>query len=142
MNTKSTSEGTSEDSLTKDELLLKRSLQSHLDAKVDNLDYTVTSKLSAARHRAMSAKSESRYKTNTSDAWFSWTTVAGSTAVLAIAAVLGLQMFSSQTMQPADSFDQTAQHVLMEDLNLLSSSDDIEFYQSVDFLEWMENNSG
>ena len=30
----------------------------------------------------------------------------------------------------------------IEDLNILSATDDIDFYQSVEFLEWMENNAG
>jgi len=90
----------------------------------------------------MSGEGRTRSAKSAASNWLGWTTAAGSTAVLAIAVVLGLQFYSSTTPQSTDAVGQLSQQALIEDLNLLSSSDDIEFYQSVEFLEWMASNSG
>ena len=121
---------------------IEDSLQSHLDARADNLDYTVTSKLSAARHRALSLDATGESTKNSPTVWFNWVNAAGGTAVLALAIVFGMRVYSPIKPQTEDPIGLISQQVLMEDLNMLSSSDDIEFYQAVEFLEWMETNSG
>lgn len=150
MNKKSGLSGSSNDSLSdstlsKDGMLsdddpwFKESMQAHLDSKLDNLDYNVTSQLSAARYRALALEQTS---SKTARSWFDWTNALGATAVLAIAVFLGMQFYPSDSAPGIDTAEQVAQQVLIEDLNLLSASDEIEFYQSVEFLEWMESNSG
>ncbi len=123
------------------------SLRNHLDKQADNLDYTVTSKLSAARHRALALEHTDKSTANSIFSWFNWTTALGSTAVLAVAIFVSLQLLPTSTTQTTELTEvvlenNMTQQTLMEDLNLLSASDDIEFYQAVEFLEWMENNAG
>lgn len=129
-----------------DEQWITESLRDHLDAQSNNLDFNVTSKLSAARHRALAQE------TNTSTvgsfiSWFSWKTAVASTAVVALT-IFATQQFYQTNPEPAigvnDSIaaNQVPQQVLIEDLELLTASDDIDFYQSVEFLEWMAINSG
>lgn len=143
-------------SLNEAEAKIGEALKAHLDMQAENLDFSVTSKLSAARHRALAqerlpehnGKNANHSRTRSSGSWFNWTNAVGSTAVVALAIVLGTQFYPLNTSQnngvtgPAIPTEQLAQHTLMEDLNMLSAADDIEFYQNVEFLEWMENNSG
>ncbi len=142
MDSESNNNVSTDDSLTRNEQLFKKSLHEHLDSQVENLNYTVSSKLSAARHRALSGDSSSLSNKGTQNDWLNWTNAAGGVLVLGVAVFGGLQFYSSGTSLSTDPADRIAQQVLMEDLNLLSSSDDIEFYQSVEFLEWMETYSG
>ncbi len=141
----------SDGSLLKSDQWMIDSLRTHLDSQADHLDFNTTSKLSAARRQALAqepvGESNISFARSRLASWFNWTTVVGSTAVIAAAIFLGLQfnlMNPSQVGGPAEwtTENQVSQQMLIEDLNLLSASDDIEFYQSVEFLEWMESNSG
>ena len=137
-----------QESLTQDEQTLKVHLSSHLDAQTEALDYNITSKLSAARHRALAAEqaSESSWL-----AGISWNMVARGTVAAAFLAFMVNQMIVDDTTpsEPlvAEVETQTEPVItttanIIEDLHLLSATDDIDFYQSVEFLEWMEMNSG
>ncbi len=129
-----------DDALSGDERAVKQALGQHLDTEVQALDFTVTSKLAAARHRAMD-----QYRTK--PAWhslFGWQSVAAGTATLAVAYVIGGQMLNTTTLQSVPDAAVTLEAgtgVLMEDLTILAEGDDIEFYQNIEFLEWLENNS-
>ena len=137
-----------QDTLTRDEQTLKAHLSSHLDAQADALDYNVTSKLSAARHRALAGEQagDSNWL-----AGISWNIVARGTVAVAFLAFMINQMIVDDTTpsapQVAEVETQTQPVItttanIIEDLHLLSATDDIDFYQSVEFLEWMEMNSG
>jgi len=99
-----------------------------------------------ARHRALAQE------TNTSTvgsfiSWFSWKTAVASTAVVALTIFATQQLYQTNPEQAIGLNDSVAanqvpQQVLIEDLELLTASDDIDFYQSVEFLEWMAINSG
>jgi len=142
MNDKPDTSSSSDKTMSKDELWIKESLSNHLDAQVESLDYTVTSKLSAARHRALALEQPKNSIFTAKKTWFSWTAALASTAVLVLAVTAGMRLLPQSQTQTVELAGQMSQAVLLEDLNLLSASDDIEFYQSVEFLEWMESNSG
>ncbi len=133
-------------SLDNDQWITK-ALSTHLDVQADNLDFNVSSKLSAARYRALAQQPSSQSSTRSKASWFNWTTALGSTAVLALVFLVSVQFFPMNPSQPSELAqvvppNQITQRELIEDLNLLSATDDIEFYQSVEFLEWLESNSG
>ncbi len=126
-----------------DEQWLEALVTQHLDANVENLDFNVSSKLSAARHRALaSAEEANRFSGSRITQWWSWPSLFASSAVLALAIFTGIQLFPSADESTSNLTAQSTQSKLMEDLTLLSASDEIEFYQSMEFLEWMEHNSG
>ncbi len=136
------------DSPMNDDQWITESLQSHLDAQVNDLDFNISTKLSAARHRALAQEQHNEHaQTKSLDSRFNWSTAMGTTAVLAITFFIALPFFPTDEL-PINNTEEVAisgplsGQVLMEDLNLLSASEDIEFYQSVEFLEWMESNSG
>ena len=120
-------------------------MQQHLDRQIDDIDFNVSSKLAAARHRAMDQHKAGNAGSVTD--WLNWPALAGGCAVLALALLVGNQ-FYTPTADTISGNTIIAQNIpvspgdLIEDLPLLSATDDIEFYQSIEFLEWMESNSG
>ena len=131
---------THSDSLSEDEIAVQRVLNKHLDAQVDELDYTITSKLSAARHKALAGESRSGRRTF-DFAGKQWPRVFVASCAVVLVALLALQLENS--VPEADNIQVAVNEPthFIEDLNILSAADDIEFYQSVEFLEWMENNA-
>lgn len=123
--------------LIEDERVVQCAVKAHLDAQVETLDFTVTSKLAAARHTALSALDEK-------PAWYKlpgWRTVAISTAALAMVYVISSQLLLTSAVQqrnPQIANLNTGE--LMEELTILAEGDDIEFYQNIEFLEWLEHN--
>ena len=147
MNNYSHPEHGSSNTSPKDVAQMKTLLSSHLDGQVENLDYNITSRLSAARHRALAGEQRPGRSMGVSRLLL----VGGMcTAVLASLLVTQIATDSdiSQTPQvtlidPAvQSGSVQKQTHIVEDLQLLSASDDIEFYESLEFLEWIETNSG
>jgi len=123
--------------INKDEFAIKEALNKHLDAEVNSLDFNVTSRLAAARHTALSNH-------QAKPLWqqmIGWRSVAGLAATIAVAYVIGSQLLVTSTMQPTPQTTEIATGELMEDLTILAEGDDIEFYQSIEFLEWLETNS-
>ena len=121
--------------LPEDDQWLKDSLNQHLNAKVDQLDFTVTSKLAAARHRAL--EQNIRQSSN----WLGVPAASAGVAVLALAVFISGKFYSPAPPITAPTSARVAQSDFMEDLPLLAAADDIEFYQSIEFLEWMEKYS-
>lgn len=129
------------DSLSDDELAVQNALNKHLDAQVENLDFNISSKLSAARHQALAgqARAGSRFF---GFAGLQWPGLVVASCAVVFVAFLALQL---NTVAPEADSSQVAIYEpthFIEDLNILSATDDIDFYQSVEFLEWMENNAG
>lgn len=140
-------EHTSNNALPKGAVELKALVSSHLDGQVDNLDFNITSRLSAARHRALAGEQRQGRSMGVSRL-----VLTGGMCAAILTTLLVTQMATdpdtSRTPQVAlmDSIDQPGsadrQTHLVEDLQLLSATDDIDFYESLEFLEWMETNSG
>lgn len=123
--------------LTDDEIAVKQTLSQHLDNEVEQIDFTVASKLSAARQRALAQQS-------TSTSWYGrlgWQHLATAVASLALVYVLASQIPGTNAPPPTEPGTEFVAVNLMEELSLLAEGDDIEFYQNLEFLEWLENNS-
>lgn len=155
------------DVLSEDELALQNVLNKHLDAQVENLDFNISSKLSAARHQALAGEPRVSKK-SFGIAGLQWPALVAASCAVVLVAFLAVQLNmeapeadSSQlavVLAPeADSLQlavveapeadslQLATYEpthFIEDLNILSAADDIDFFQSVEFLEWMESNAG
>ncbi len=119
-------------------------LQNHLDQEADNIDFVVSSKLKAARHRALAQDGVSTYGKPATNSRMPKPAFIASAAVFAVAMVLGLQWFNKGTLVAPQPTDQIAltQGAPVEDLNILTANDDIEFFQNIELLEWMDSNSG
>jgi hypothetical protein len=129
------------DVLTNDEFAMQSVLNEHLDAQVENLDFNITSKLSAARHQALAGQS-SAVSGRFTFVGLQWPGLVVASCAVVLVAFLALQF---NTLAPEADSQQVAINEsthFIEDFNILSATDDIDFYQSVEFLEWMENNSG
>jgi hypothetical protein len=129
------------DVLTTDERAVQKVLNKHLDAQVENLDFNISSKLSAARHQALAGQSRVGKK-SFGIVGLEWPGLVAASCAVVLIAFLTVQL---NTEEPeADSFQLATYEPthFIEDLNILSATDDIDFYQSVEFLEWMENNAG
>lgn len=128
-------------SFSDDELVVQKALNKHLDAQVENLDFNISSKLSAARHKALAGQSRAGSRLFGFPG-FQWPSLMVASCAVVLVAFLALQL---NTVAPEADSSQVAIYEpthFIEDLNILSATDDIDFYQSVEFLEWMENNAG
>lgn len=142
MNEKSTDSNSAENSPGGDDQWVGDTVRTHLDSKVDELDFNVTSKLSAARHRAMATDISSNRESGVFGKWLASPVLFSGVAVMALTFVLGSQYMSGEIAVPADQPVQLTQSDLIEDMNMLSATEDLEFFEAMEFLEWMENNSG
>ncbi len=98
-----------------------RKIRTILDQSVDDLDAVVSARLSGARHRALEVEKRPHR--------IGILPVAGlaSITVAMLAAVLWLHVPSQQ-----------APGIPVEDLELLVSSESLEFYEELEFYEWLE----
>ena len=117
---------------------IEQLLTESLDKRVDSIDAVTSAKLSAARHRALESDSEPRNFGNLS-LW------KGGLAALSVC-ILAVSLWPNNTevVQQA-TIIASEQSSLLADLEILASTDSVEFYESLDFLIWLENapeNSG
>lgn len=114
---------------------LRKKVVDHLDMALENVDESIAERLAYARRRALSQRVSDK---RTAPALPLWATGMVSTCVLTIAFIM---WFSAPDPTPMleHSGENTA---ALESVSILSASDDLDFYQSVDFLIWMENSSG
>lgn len=140
MNNKPTDLLSQENSLLDDDRWIGEALKSHLDSKVDSLDFNVVSKLSSARHRAMALQTSSSRKDNGFGKWFTRPAQFSAVAVVALSVFLGSQFLIEPTEVPAEQLAQLTHSDLIADLNILSANEDLEFFQTMEFLEWMASN--
>ena len=114
---------------------LTSELTAELDAAVEAIDSSIVRRLNDARREALAQVSGKRY---TSFFGTSWASAAiGVTALLVVVLLWFEPLEKDSDLVVTDNSPTT-----LESLPILSSSDDLEFYQSVDFLVWMEKNSG
>ena len=100
-----------------------------LDDSLDNLDTEVLARLQHARSEAVAAAAQGqRNKVNTPI----WLIPAGGFAVIAVVIGLTLTMWYPQ---------QTDKNLMvsLEDLPLLSSQEDLELYENLEFYQWLAN---
>lgn len=141
-------------------------LVGYLDSQVDSLDHTVTSRLSAIRHKAL-ADDTAASQNSFVQAPFRYRSALVGASICLIVALLGVKLYApfynSQheeqgvglaklisddaglLLEPTTSSGALAQGHdntdLLQDLTMLSASDDLEFYQSIELLEWLEANA-
>lgn len=114
---------------------LSAELNRVLEQEVSELDLVTLSKLSAARHRATSS---------TKDSWIPvrpWAFGTG-LASMALLAMIILPNFSPPVVIQPEAPQLTSTAAVLEDLSILAAGDGVDFYQSVDFLLWLESNTG
>lgn len=96
-----------------------------LDQSTQDLDAATLSKLTQARHAAVAAAGRQQTRR-----WPSMAMLAGSTATLALVAVL---VTSQLAISPAPQESGDA----VTDFELLASSDELEMLEDLEFFEWL-----
>jgi len=109
-----------------DEQLLLSAARSTLEDSVDALDASTVERLAAIRRRAI--ESATRQSTSRMPRWL--VPVGG----LATAAAAVLVVLTLWTIQPVKESSPVA---ALEDIHLLTAPEEIEFYQDLDFYEWL-----
>ena len=101
------------------------SINRKLDQSVIDIDVSTKEALQKIRQQALSQKGNNR------DVLWSWMKpvplMAAVSLVLILSVSLRLTMDTMETLTPA-----------LEDIPLLTASDDIEFYNDLDFYQWLE----
>ena len=106
-----------------------------LDAAVDAIDDSTVRRLSGARREALAQVSGKRSIFSFGTPW--------ATATVGVAALLVVVFLRMDPLENSTDLIVTdSSPTTLESLPVLSSSEDLEFIQSVDFLVWMEKNSG
>jgi hypothetical protein len=100
--------------------------QSLLQASAEQLDGATRSRLTQARHAALDAIKQRQGKS-----WF-WLLPTTAAAATAIAAVL------MNRPTPAPQVEQVATTAVVDELEIVTSEDSLEFYRDVEFYAWLE----
>lgn len=103
---------------------LRQRVRSALDAAADDLDMVGRTRLRAARHRAVERAGQGRF----SPGWWGVLVPAGATAAL-VAVLVGMPV--QEETAPAGPAE------VVQDLDLLTASDSLEFYQDLEFFRWL-----
>lgn len=106
-----------------DQALLER-VRSELDRGCDSLDGRTCSRLTSIRHAAV----EQALGYGRQQQWLSWASLSSAFCLLLV--VLMAQYF----LRPA------AEPEVLEDLELLSSEQGLEFYENLEFYQWLAEN--
>jgi hypothetical protein len=97
-------------------------IRKELDDSCESLDAETLSKLNRARHRALKATPRRSL----------WLVPLAGVATAASIGLLSINLFTTQVSHgPQADF--------VEDIELLSSSEDLDFYQNLEFYLWLED---
>ncbi len=107
-------------------------LKKSLDTEVNELDCISSSKLYSARLRALAQLQTNR------QSFFRGFGKIGIAVAASIVLTVTLLLEAPQEVSETNTI---AAARVFEDLNILASNDSVEFYQSLDFLVWLENES-
>ncbi len=108
------------------------SLKKSLDAEVNELDSISSSKLKSARYRALE-----QLQTQNQSIFTGF----GRIGIAVVASVVITVTLLIEAPQQVTEINTSTETILFENFNILASSDSVEFYQSLDFLIWLENES-
>ena len=111
--------------MSKTERELIEAIKAELDKSAESLDAHTLSRLNQARHRALERRTRFSWKVNR------WLLPAAATAAVAVLA------FNLLTITPP-----AEPETLLEDLELLSSVEDMDFYGELEFYEWLDQHAG
>ena len=105
---------------------LKQQIKKSMDEVVDAIDVSTQVKLNQARHAALNQNNHKRLVPMLS--------LAG----MALAVILLVTLVWLQA--PIDGVNDQAEPLRLEDLDLLATEAEPEFYQDLEFLAWLEEN--
>lgn len=105
---------------------LKKQIDAGMQGLIDHIDGPTQHQLHEIRHQAINRSTRQR----------TWLWPLASTAALMVFAVLLIKL-SDHT---GDSNTQHETAVVWEDLELLANDNDPEFYQDLEFLDWLDQN--
>ncbi len=105
---------------------LKQQIKKSMDEVVDAIDVSTQVKLNQARHAALNQNNNKRLVPMLS--------LAG----MALAVILAVTLVWFQA--PIEGASSEAESLWLEDLDLLATEAEPEFYQDLEFLAWLEEN--
>ncbi|WP_455201366.1 hypothetical protein [Kaarinaea lacus] len=114
-----------------DEQLFLTAAKSTLEKQVDQIDDQLKARLAAARRQAVDGCST---KPSVSTGFSNWIMPAGGLAIVGAALLVAVTLW---TMPVEQNLEPVA---VLEDINLLTGSEDIDFYQELEFYEWLAVN--
>lgn len=118
-----------------DEELMLRAAQSTLEHNIDEMDEKTLAGLYSARRNAVAAYSAKQSQKHQASRWV--LPLAG-LATVGAAVLVAVTLW---TLQPAQRYEGESNPVAgLEDINLLTGTEDIEFYQDLEFYEWLAVN--
>jgi hypothetical protein len=107
---------------------LERRAQKLLQESAEQLDGATRSRLTQARHAALDAIKQRQTKS-----WF-WLMPATGAAAVAVVAVL-LMTHTQQAVQPDEQVAATAP---VDEMEIVTGEDSLEFYRDVEFYAWLD----
>lgn len=117
-----------------DEQLFLSAAKSTLDDSVDKLDVQVQARLAQIRRQALENVASRPSLAKKFSHW-----LLPATGLVTAAAAL-LLVVTLWTGQPLPESQQSAPMAVLEDINILTDSEEIEFYQNLEFYEWLAVN--
>lgn len=114
-----------------DEQLLLSAAKSTLENNIDQIDEQVQARLAAARREAIDACST---KQSVTAKFSNWILPVGGLAMVGAALLVAVTLWTMPIEQKLEPV------AVLEDINLLTGSEDIDFYQELEFYEWLAVN--
>lgn len=115
-----------------DDQMFLSAAKSTLERSVDQLDEHTQARLAAIRRQAVDVATNQQAVA--SPAFSRWLLPVGGLATAFAAALVAVTLW---TQEPVTK---TAPVAALEDLNILTGNDEIEFYQELEFYEWLAAN--
>jgi anti-sigma-K factor RskA len=116
-----------------DEALFLSAAKTTLDDKVDQLDPQTRARLAQIRQRAIQAAAD-RTSARSAKTTARWLMPVGGGVAVAAAIVVAVILGPEPALTPAQ---QPASMAVLEDINILTDSEEIEFYRDLEFYEWL-----
>ncbi len=109
-------------------------LSDQLENKADSLDSTTLARLSAARHRALEQQDHQKSGVFRNTVWKSGFAAAAIGFLALTIWFTGIREINTEKLYSAEAD-------MLSELPILASEDSVEFYRSLEFLIWLENES-
>lgn len=126
--------------------VLTKQVTQHFENEVESLDPTVTNQLSVIRRQALAqadvkpSRLGSTLKDFLSTGWL--TPAMGVTAAVLVGVlVINGNPTPDSSSEPTAVASTSGSASLIEDVQLLSANEDLDFFMNLELLEWMENNA-
>jgi hypothetical protein len=117
-----------------DDALFLSAAKSTLDDKIDRLDPQTSARLAQIRQQAIQAAAD---RTTTRNAnMVRWLMPVGGGVAVAAAIMLAVTLGPDPALTPTPA-QKPASMAVLEDINILTDSAEIEFYRDLEFYEWL-----